>query len=420
MAADGLEFVRADTPKSPTNNTATSIDIIDDKPGAAPAGLTLEWRGVAVNKQTKAKKAPPEDNPPILSEVNGFAAPGKLLVVMGPSGAGKTMLLEVLSGRISTDLCSEANVTVNGQPFTKALAHQHAAHIMSNVLFYDALTVRGHLLFQARLRHGHTCYSDEECQQQVDCVLQENGLDAVRDSPIGGISAGLKKQLAVASELLGDASILIIDEPTLELDSFIAMTVITQLKDAMSRGNKTVVASISKPSSEVFALFDKILLLTAGGEVAYHGPAAAAVAYFAERGFKCPMYFSAADYLLLQVSVALVAQKEPAYSDRQGDAGDASGDRSRLATLVQAWETYRHSDAYTATLPPHQVAVSAQGDKLESEPVKESVARPSTGVARALLEFATLAHRSIARISATRRPCAFWSCSRWLFPCSSG
>jgi ABC-type multidrug transport system ATPase subunit len=93
-----------------------------------------------------------------------------------------------------------------------------------------------------------------------------------------GISGGEMKRLAFACEILTDPPLLFCDEPTSGLDSFMAQNVVSVLKSLTDKG-KTIIATIHQPSSEVFALFDRIMLL-AEGRLAYMGPSAIAFDFF--------------------------------------------------------------------------------------------------------------------------------------------
>ncbi|KAK1932434.1 ABC transporter G family member 9 [Phytophthora citrophthora] len=261
---------------SPTNHFIQ----VNDTPKAqsfasGPAQFTLQWRNLSLKAEVKNPSTKKTEGKVILNNVSGSAKPGELLVIMGPSGAGKSSLLDCISGRNSG---VEGDILLNGQPWTKATKRM-ASYVMQGDLFYETLTVKEHLLFQARLRMGKT-YSKEQYTKRVDEVMEELGLMKCRDTLIGGeslrgISGGERKRLSFATEILTNPSILFADEPTSGLDSFMAETVIKQLQQ-IARDGRTVLATIHQPSSEVFAIFDQLYLLSDGSPV-YQGKASQSV-----------------------------------------------------------------------------------------------------------------------------------------------
>jgi len=95
-----------------------------------------------------------------------------------------------------------------------------------------------------------------------------------------GISGGEMKRLSFASEVLTDPPLLLCDEPTSGLDSFMAQNVVQVLKNMALKG-KTVICTIHQPSSEVFAMFDKVLLM-AEGRIAFLGSTHDACDFFSK------------------------------------------------------------------------------------------------------------------------------------------
>lgn len=107
----------------------------------------LEWRHLSLKV---AKESKHQREKTILADVSGAARSGELVVLMGPSGAGKTSLLDCLAGR---NRRVTGRVTVNGTPLNdnvKALM----TYVVQDDLFYETLTVREHLIFQGKLRIG--------------------------------------------------------------------------------------------------------------------------------------------------------------------------------------------------------------------------------------------------------------------------
>lgn len=141
------------------------------------------------------------------------------------------------------------------------------------------LTVKETISYSAHLRLP-TEMSKEEIEGIVEGTIIEMGLQDCADRLIGnwhlrGISGGEKKRLSIALEILTRPRLLFLDEPTSGLDSASAFFVVQTLR-TVARDGRTVISSIHQPSSEVFALFDDLFLLS-GGETVYFGEAKMAV-----------------------------------------------------------------------------------------------------------------------------------------------
>ena len=122
-----------------------------------------------------------------------------------------------------------------------------------------------------------------------------------QNTPIGneatrGISGGEKKRTSIGVELLTDPQILFMDEPTTGLDSTTAEHVVQLLK-TLAEGGMNVITTIHQPSSNIYQLFDKLMLMV-DGQVIYQGKANQSVDYFASIGFVCPEFYNPADYLM--------------------------------------------------------------------------------------------------------------------------
>lgn len=217
--------------------------------------------------------------------VTGIAYPGELLAIMGSSGAGKTTLLNALAYRSTrgVQVSSYSVRLLNGQRVGSKEMQARCAYVQQDDLFIGSLTVREHLMFQAMVRMPPDI-STRQRRRRVDQVILELSLRKCQDTLIGvpgrlkGLSGGERKRLAFASEALTDPPLMICDEPTSGLDSFMALSVVQVLKNLAERG-KTVLLTIHQPSSEIFQMFDKILLM-AQGRVSFLGTPSEAADFF--------------------------------------------------------------------------------------------------------------------------------------------
>lgn len=190
------------------------------------------------------------------------------------------------------------------------------------------MTVREAILFSARLRLPAATPIDEKhmrVNQVIDLLHLNNCADTMIGSALakGGISGGEKKRVAIGMELITNPSILFLDEPTTGLDTYTAYSVISTISSLASSG-RTVVATIHQPSSDIFHLFDNLIVLDQG-HIVYQGPAREMVRFAGEMQLQVPTYTNPADFLFMKIL------NDPEEAAADGDA--AAG--MRTARLVQ-------------------------------------------------------------------------------------
>ena len=206
---------------------------------------------------------------------------GNLIALMGASGAGKSTLLHVLNG---SDVPSGGQVLINGIDIHKYPEKIEGVigFVPQDDLLIEDLTVYQNLYFAAKL-----CFSDrseEEIDQLVLKVLEDLGLTEIRELKVGSplrktISGGQRKRLNIGLELLREPAVLFCDEPTSGLSSRDSENIIDLLKELALKG-KLVFAVIHQPSSDIFKMFDKLLILDTGGYQIYYGNPVDAITYF--------------------------------------------------------------------------------------------------------------------------------------------
>ncbi|RKO84503.1 ABC-2 type transporter-domain-containing protein, partial [Blyttiomyces helicus] len=132
-------------------------------------------------------------------------------------------------------------------------------------------------------------------------------------------------------EMIINPSVLFLDEPTSGLDTFTAFSVIRTLKALASTG-RTVVATIHQPSSEIFHLFDDLVLM-AEGRIAYQGDAEACIDYFAQRGYPCPDFTNPADFLFMSI-----LNNEELSGVGRKSSRPVESNKDRISRLLKSWD----------------------------------------------------------------------------------
>lgn len=268
------------------------------------AGVTYAWRDLNVyaGGGNMIRKKPKVH---ILKNVSGMCEGGQMLAIMGASGAGKTTLLNVLTYR-TRKLEIKGDIHINGRPVDMRTIAGVSAYVQQEDLFTGVFTVEEQLHFNAQLRIGKEV-SDKERKRRVAEVMTELGLNKCANTKIGipgrikGISGGEKKRLAFACEMITNPLLLLCDEPTSGLDSFMAQSVVKAMKKMTELG-KTVIATIHQPSSEVFAMFDRLLLL-AEGRVAFMGTVQEAHLFFTRLEHPCPLNYNPGDHFIYTLAI---------------------------------------------------------------------------------------------------------------------
>ncbi|XP_008805673.2 ABC transporter G family member 14-like [Phoenix dactylifera] len=268
----------------------------------------------------------------ILNGITGVVCPGEILAMLGPSGSGKTTLLTAFGGRRLSGKLS-GKITYNGLPFSGPMKRRTGFVAQDDVL-YPHLTVAETLAFTALLRLPRSLDRAEKVRQAHQ-VMSELGLARVAHTMIGGplvrgVSGGERRRVSIGQEMLINPSLLLLDEPTSGLDSTTAARIVTTLKRLATEGGRTVVTTIHQPSSRLYHMFDKVVVLSAEGSPIYYGRAAAALEYFVSIGFSSPLTLNPAD-LLLDLANGIA----PPDSQQAIEGGEALGSMEREPKAVR-------------------------------------------------------------------------------------
>ncbi|XP_047318605.1 ABC transporter G family member 9-like [Impatiens glandulifera] len=236
----------------------------------------------------------------ILKGVSGIVRPGEMLAILGPSGSGKTTLLGAIGGRLRSLGHLTGKILFNDSPFSNTMKRKTGFVTQDDVL-YPHLTVTETLVFTALLRLPNSLTKDEKTKS-AEAIIAQLDLTKCKDNIIGnsllrGVSGGERKRVSIGQEMLINPSILFLDEPTSGLDSTTAQRIVSTLWDLANGGGRTIVMTIHQPSSRLFYLFHKVMLLSQGN-LMYFGKGNEAMEYFSRIGYAPSIAMNPADFLL--------------------------------------------------------------------------------------------------------------------------
>jgi ABC transport system ATP-binding/permease protein len=207
---------------------------------------------------------------------------GELVCVMGASGSGKSTLLRVLAGQLQP---TSGDVILNGQSLYQNVdvLKQYISYMPQQDAFDEHLTIGENLLFAAAIRAPHLSRRDRS--RRLEAKLIELGLGERRDAVVGSpeskaLSGGERKRLNIGLDMIGMSDVYLFDEPTSGLsskDSEHVMEIIRGLAH-----NKIIIVTIHQPSSKIFQMFHKAILLDKGGRLVFFGTPSDTLRYFAE------------------------------------------------------------------------------------------------------------------------------------------
>ncbi|SMB91620.1 molybdate transport system ATP-binding protein [Thermanaeromonas toyohensis ToBE] len=200
-----------------------------------------------------------------LKDISFQVEQGKCLVIVGPSGAGKTLLLDTIAGVYTP---KKGTILLAGRDITRARPEErNLGYLPQNLALFPHLSVLDNILFGARARKIPLEKARARVKELAELLRIEHLLD--RPSPLT-LSGGEKQRVALARALLVEPSVILLDEPFSALDNFIKRELIFYLKEVFSTLKNTVI-HVTHDLQEAFLLAD-ILGVMLEGRLEQVGP----------------------------------------------------------------------------------------------------------------------------------------------------
>ena len=188
----------------------------------------------------------------VLNGVSFTAQPGRVTAFLGPNGAGKSTTLRAILG---IDHLTSGRATIGGRPFRD---RRRPVQVVGALLTPDAAhprrTARGHLTVVAT--------SNGLPRVSVQRALELAGIVPIADLPVGKMSLGMRQRLGLATALIGDPAVLILDEPHNGLDAA-AIRWLRVVLRALADAGRTVLLS-SHLMSEIELICDDVVVIREG------------------------------------------------------------------------------------------------------------------------------------------------------------
>jgi ABC-type multidrug transport system ATPase subunit len=314
----------------------------------------------------------PRQNEYLLKGVTGVVNPGEVMAIMGGSGAGKTTCLDILANKLKSGV-ADGEVLVNSNRVRPGGMAEMSGFVDQETKLFGTLTVEETLTYSAMLRLPQSM-STAAKKLRVQQTMAELGIEHLAGTMIGtsgrrGLSGGEQRRVAIACELVTAPRILFLDEPTSGLDAHSAFAVVEALVRMARQHNRTIIISIHQPRSNIFSLFDRLLLLAAGRMV-YSGPADEAASHFAGLGYSVPAGFNTADYLVditMDASVEYSQGRLGAVAEEQGEAphDDGNDQTTLLPRVSREYSISRMWYFFGSRKPPVVSAMTARAHDRE-------------------------------------------------------
>ncbi|RLN06103.1 hypothetical protein BBO99_00009251 [Phytophthora kernoviae] len=258
-------YALAATPKNSSTSSgarAIALDVEREK-NFVPVTIAFQdlWYSVPMPGN-------PKESLDLLKGISGFAKPGTMTALMGSSGAGKTTLMDVIAGR-KTGGKITGKILFNGFEATDLAIRRCTGYCEQMDIHSDASTFREAFTFSAFLRQDSSVPASKKYDSVNEC-LDLLDMHDIADQIIRGSSVEQMKRLTIGVELAAQPSVLFLDEPTSGLDARSAKLIMDGVRKVADSG-RTIVCTIHQPSSDVFYLFDHLLLLKRGGETVFVG-----------------------------------------------------------------------------------------------------------------------------------------------------
>jgi len=287
----------------PIEKKSSSLNIAAEEEVPKLDNPKTEFTFANVGYVIPKKPFPKAPEKALLTGISATCKAGEVLAVVGPSGAGKTILLNTLTLEKGPGV-SSGTVAINGHSINQRVYIQQCAYVPRDDILWPTLTARQHIETAASLFCPSLLAAERAAM--VDELLEQTGMTSCQHTKAGsaliqGLSGGQRRRLSLALALVKRPRVVVLDEPTSGLDSAAAAAIMRLLKKMAVQTGASILCTIHQPSAAVYGGFDSVLVLSMG-RMAYCGPAKQLKTFFEGMGKSLPSGANPAEFVLDEVS----------------------------------------------------------------------------------------------------------------------
>jgi len=207
----------------------------------------------------------------VLQGVNLEIEQGKITLVLGQSGVGKSVMLRLILGLLKPD---QGEIVVNEKNMVlckeseRDLFRKRCGVLFQGGALFDSMTVGENIAFPLKQQRSFT---EIELKQKVHLKLEQVGLHGIESKWPAELSGGMKKRVALARALALDPEILLLDEPTAGLDPVTGRTIADLVHQTQTRLGATCIA-VTHDLTLIEAMADRVAILHEGKILAVGTP----------------------------------------------------------------------------------------------------------------------------------------------------
>lgn len=270
----------------------------------------------------------------ILKDVSMTVYSGEVMAILGSKGSGKKALLDVISRRIQGPI--RGQILLNSQPMSLNLFQQRCGYVTHKCNLIPGVTVEQILYYTPTKLKGYLKRS------KVKQVMADLALSQVSGRCTENLNKSEYRRLMIGIQLIKDPVVLLLDEPTWDLDPLNTYLIISILSNVAKKYDTAVVLTMEKPRSDVFPFLERVLYLCLG-EVVYTGGTRQMLEYFNAIGFPCPQLENPLMYYLCLSTVDRRSRERFIESNHQ------------IAALVEKFKVEGGMHRKASMGPPHNL-----------------------------------------------------------------